>query len=273
MPKPFFSVSVSPMLGRTFNFRYYQDQEDSRGANAGGGNQGGNAGGNAGGNQAGNAQGGQANQGANQGGQANNQPDLAQVLERLVSRNGGSVDAVGIQLLSENHGYRQRIRDLEGRVPAEGAVILAGEDAQRWQAYQALGQPTDVQTAITELTTLRRDKAIADAADAAGYKAKVLGQLPKVDKLTFSVKEESENGQTVKRAYVKDGDTEEPLTTYAERVWEEFLPVLGADTDTAQGQARPSFVRQQVGGKAPASDPIATHSKNVGYALPSQKKD
>jgi hypothetical protein len=130
-----------------------------------------------------------------------------------------------------------------------------------------------VQTAISELTTLRRDKAIAEAAEAAGFKAKVLGQLPKVATLTFTIKDETENGQPVKRAYVKDGDTEELLTTYAERVWEEFLPVLSADTNPAQRPTGSGFVRQHVGGKAPSTDPIATHSKNVGYALPGQRKD
>jgi hypothetical protein len=124
------------MLTRSFTFRYFQDAEESRGANAGGG-QGGNAQGNQGGqngNAGGNAQGGQANQGGNQGNQnggnqGGNQPDLAQVLERLLARNGGSMDTVGITLLSENYGYRERIRELEGRVPADGAVVLAGEDA------------------------------------------------------------------------------------------------------------------------------------------------
>jgi hypothetical protein len=264
-PKP----SFPPMLGRTFNFRYFQDQEDSRGANAGGSNQGGNAGSNA---QSG--QGSQANQGSNQNSnQGGTQPDLAQVLQTLAARHGGSLDAVGMTLLTENRDYRERIRQLEGRVPADGAVVLAGDDAQRWQAYQALGQPTDVQTAITELTTLRRDKAVADAADAAGYKAKVLGQLPKAATLTFTIKDETENGQTVKRAYVKDGDTEEPLTIYAEREWQDFLPaLLSADTNPGQGQARPGFVRQQAGGKAPVADPIAAHSKKVGYAPPTRKE-
>jgi hypothetical protein len=271
MPTIVFPAPFVPMLGRTFNFRYYQDQEEGRTANTGGGNQGGNAGGNAQGGQGG-------TQGA--GNQGGNQPDLSQVLQTLAARHGGSLDAVGMTLLTENHGYRERIRQLEGRLPAEGAVVLTGEDAQRWQAYQALGAPTDVQAAIAErdtfrgeLTTLQRTKAIADAAGLAGYKAKVLGSLPKADKLAFIIKDETDNGQTVQRAYVKDGDTEEPLTTYAEREWQDFLPALSADTDAVRSQARPGFVRQQVGGKAPASDPIATHTKKVGYALPSQKKD
>jgi len=267
MRKPFsvlpFAIPSLPasLGGRSFIVRRFEDPEPARGANAGGQSGGNTSGGNQG-NQAG-----------------NNPPDLAQALAGLLARNGGSMDTVGMMLLSENHGYRDRIRQLEGRLP-EGSVVLAGDDLARWQAYQALGQPTDLQTAIaerdtfrTDLTTLQRTQAIADAAELAGYKAKVLGQLPKAASLTFTIKDETDNGQAVRRAYVKDGDTEELLTTYAEREWPDFLPSLSADTNPAQRAPGAPMVRQHVGGKAPASDPIATHSQKVGYALPGQRKD
>lgn len=200
------------------------------------------------------------------------QPDLAQQAANLIQRHG-SPDAALILLMQENFQLRDARRDLERRLPADGAVVLAGDDVKRWQTYQGLGAPDTIQTALAErdaakgeLTTLQRSKAIADAAQASGYKSSVLERLPKADTLQFTIKDENENGQTVRRAYVKDGDTEELLTTYAEREWKDFLPALALES--APRPAGTGFVRQQAGGTAPITDPVTRHSKNMGYALP-----
>lgn len=191
-----------PTSGR-FIFKRFEDPEASRGANPP----------------------------ANPANPPGNQPDLAAALERLLARNGGSFDATGVQLLNENHGYRQRIRELEGRVP-EGSVVLAGDDLARWQAYQALGAPTDVQTAIAErdtfrttLTTRERADLVSAAAEATGFKASVLGD--RIGDLTVEVREVEEGGKKVKRAFIKlENNTEQLLTEYAAREWADYLPAL-----------------------------------------------
>lgn len=201
-----FTLPYAPasIAGRSFILQRFEDPEPSRGANP------------------------PANPPANQ-------PDLTAALERLLARNGGSFDATGVQLLNENHSYRERIRQLEGRVPAEGSVVLAGDDLARWQAYQALGQPTDLQATIAErddfrtrLTVREREDLVREVAGVTGYKEATLKRL--IGDLTIEVREVDEAGKKVKKAFVKlENNAEQPLTEYAAREWADVLPALKAE--------------------------------------------
>jgi hypothetical protein len=103
---------------------------------------------------------------------------------RLTERNGNDAGAVATLLYQENYQLRQRIRDLEGRLPKEG------ERDPRWRRCGTLGSaqahnPADVAAALAERDTLKaqvtetaRKETIRKAADAAGLKASVLERLP-----------------------------------------------------------------------------------------------
>ena len=177
-------------------------------------------------------------------------------LQGLLQRHNNDAMAVIATLLSENHGYRERIRTLSGQVPAEGAVVLVGEQAQAWQAYQQLGAAPDLQqrlaaaeTAAGELTALKRQALIGQVAEAAGYKPSVLARLAG-EQLGFDVREAQVDGKPVKTVVVKDGDTEAPLADYATQQWADFLPALQAQQAAPQGT---SFISQSSGGQAPAN--------------------
>jgi hypothetical protein len=182
-------------------------------------------------------------------------------IQGLLDRHQGNAMGVIATLLSENHGYRERNRQLQGQLPAQGAVVLTSEQATQWTAYQALGAPdaltTQLQGATTaqaELARLQRERMVASAAEAAGYKASVLSQLPGADKLTFEVREAEVDGKKVKNVIVKDGDKETPLADHAKNQWADFLPALQAQqTQTQTPPAGTTFPRQDAGGNPPAN--------------------
>jgi hypothetical protein len=206
------------------------------------------------------------NGGGNSGGNPNPNPNPAsgdpqgdrQNLQGLLQRHNNDAMAVIATLLSENHSLRDERRTLRGQLPAQGTVVLSAEDATRWQAYQQLGavdaltqQLQGAQTTQAELAKLQRERVIASAAEVAGYKASVLGQLPGADKLDFQIREVEQGGKKAKAVVIKEGDKETPLAQYAETNWSDFLPSLRA-TQTQQQPAGTTFVRQDAGGTAPA---------------------
>jgi hypothetical protein len=182
--------------------------------------------------------------------------DPAQGYQRLLERHNNDALGMARTLYDENFQYRQRIRDLEGRLPAQGAVVLPAEDAARWQAYQQLGavdaltqQLQAAQTAQSELTGLRRDAQLRQVAEVAGYKPAVLGRL--AGELAMEVRE----AEGKKSVVVKDGDKETPLAEYAQTHWADFLPALQAGQQQPPQSSGTGFVRQDAGGKSPSSAP------------------
>lgn len=231
--------------------RFFRSAKLFTADNGGGGSGGGNGdGGNAG-----------TNGNGNNGG---NQPDLAQHIANLIARQGGHDNALR-QLMQENYQYRDQNRQLRERVP-DGAVVLSGDDVQRWRDYQALGQLDELRTRLTEreqaqteLATLRTQTTIRTVAEAMQWKPSVLERL--ASNVTFITKTE---GDTTMIS-VKDGDGETPLQAYADTHWGEFMPALTTDiTPARQGTG---FV-QQGAGNPKKDDPITTHNQRMGYAPP-----
>ena len=186
-----------------------------------------------------------------------------QDLQGLLARHNNDAMQVVATLLAENHQLRDERRQLRGQVPAQGAVVLAGDDVQRWQQYQQLGaidalqqQLQGAQTTQAELAALRRQAVLSDVQTASGYKASVLAKLPGASDLTFEVRDVTADGKTSKAAFVKDKDGKEhPIADYAKSNWADFLPSL---TTTTQQPAGTSFVPQNPGGGAPA-DVLSQH--------------
>ncbi len=90
--------------------------------------------------------------------------------QRALARTNGDSSALAFQLYQENYRYRDELRQARARVPAEGAVVLTGTDAQAWQDYRSLGelpairqQLTERQTATEELARLRRAEVVRAA--------------------------------------------------------------------------------------------------------------
>lgn len=189
---------------------------------------------------------------------------IARGIERLLERNGNDANAALLVLYRDNYDLREANRQLKTKVPAEGAVVLSAEQAQAWTAYQQLGQPADLQTALSErdqargdLAKLQRSAAIREAAEVAGYKASVLAGLDtQAGGLAYEVREVTDaNGAKSRVAYVKaaEGDPV-PLTQFAETQWGDFLPALATTPPPAQGTPYPA---QQQGSRPLAKDLVA----------------
>lgn len=192
--------------------------------------------------------------------------DVLKSFERLLERHGNSATTVAQLLFTENKELRDKVRQIEGKVPADGAVVLTGADVAAWDAYKALGKPDDIKQGLDERTQLQgqlsgaqRAETLRTVAEAVGYKPAVLSNLDRMAKaegkeLAFSVRDEQRDGKAVKVAYVKDGDKETPITDYAQSNWADFLPALSAQGAQQQGTRYPA---QHAGSNTTkADDPV-----------------
>lgn len=178
------------------------------------------------------------------------QPEVATAFQNLVARQG-SLDAAGLLLFQENKQHRDKIRelesqlrDLQGKLPGEGAAVLDKDNVALWQAYQTLGKPDELQQVKADYGRLQRELVIQKAADAHQLKAGVLGKL--AEALVIEVKEVEQNGQKTAVAMVKGEDGKEtPLPDYAKNNWADFLPSL----QVTPSQTATPFPRQHIGGK------------------------
>lgn len=195
--------------------------------------------------------------------------------ERLLERNNNDAARVAEKLFDENYQYRKEIRQLEQQVPPAGAVVLSADDAGTWQAYQALGKPSEVKQALEERTKLQGDLVTRDrelllrsVADTAGYKPGVLASLDRLAKaegkvLDYVVKDvQTADGKTVKMSYVKEGDKELTLPDYVATNWTDYAPALVVQPLEVAQTNGTRFVTQHAGnGSASKTDPVAEFMK------------
>lgn len=159
-------------------------------------------------------------------GDAKGRPDLTEQARNLAQKHGDASAAI-VHLLHEAKGYRDELRDLKGKVPGAGAVVLTADEAAAWAAYRNLGKPEDVKKAVRErdefaqeVATSRREKEMVPIAEITGYKVPLLMALADRDKVAFVVKEEKRGGEAEKVVHVKgEGDETTPFHEYAEAKW------------------------------------------------------
>jgi hypothetical protein len=146
-------------------------------------------------------------------------------------------------LRRERDQARQERDALRGKVPGDGAVVLTGDDAAAWAAFQALGhKPAEIKTKLGERDTFEgrikaadREKLIGSAAKVHGFDPDVLADKAGAD-LRIEIADVQRNGKTVKVAQVvtiekkdgKDVEVRTDLDKHAEKHWAKYLPVLRA---------------------------------------------
>ena len=143
---------------------------------------------------------------------------------------------------ADNKAARDKLKALEAekaalaeRVPADDAIILQGDDAKAYAAYQELGTPEvlsvkigDYDRANSEAQALKRralvDQVARDPSDETAYRYKpsVLERLLGDAQLV----------RTDKGDIVKTGDTEKPLDKWLQEDQADFLPALHAQSGT-----------------------------------------
>lgn len=163
--------------------------------------------------------------------------DPTQAFQSRLTKLNGDAMLFATQLYDENFRLREDKRLLseqltatKSKVPADDAVVLKPAEVQEYEAYKAIGKPTEIQARLdahatleTQVAELKQKDVLREVADVHGYKLSVLLDRDKADGgLEISFKEDKGN----KVAHVKDGDKETPITEYAEANWADYMPSL-----------------------------------------------
>ena len=165
-------------------------------------------------------------------------------LRNLLAKKDGDALALAADLLADNAKLRDRNRDLKAKVLPDGAQFITEEEAQELETYRALGKSSELlsrleagETAATELTAKRRQDALREAAEIAGYKPAVLQHLLK--DLEVGVSEVEVDGKQARVPHVQVDGKAVPLSEYATSNWADFLPSLQASAAAETQKSTP----------------------------------
>jgi len=181
--------------------------------------------------------------------------DPTQAFQNRLNKLNGDAMLFATQLFDENYRLREdkrtlgaQLEELKTKAPAEGALVLVGDEAKAYEAYKALGTPKELKDRIDAYPTLENENkglklrdSLREVADVGfgGSKLKfgILEDRVKAagGNLQFVIKEEGRDKRKV--AYVKDGDKETSLEQYAEKNWADYMPSLKAEQAKRTGSA------------------------------------
>lgn len=171
---------------------------------------------------------------------------LTAALQRLSERGG---DSAALVLLERQ---ATRIRELEGLQPPQGAIVLTGDDAARWQALSPY-KPDELKQQLERLTKLEQENAESarrETLRTAATVAKLNGAPLNADALValsgLPPVEVTGEGDNRKAEVVKDG-VRTPLADYLTANYAPFLPSLQAQGQQSQGntqQQAPAYPAQ-----------------------------
>lgn len=161
-----------------------------------------------------------------------------------------------IKLEGDNH-------DLRRKAAPDGGLVLTAEERKRWEAWEALGKPDDVKSALDQgkkdrevVQRQERRSELDKVAQAAAFDGDTFAELDSLaGGLEYRVQsvKDKESGEDIQQAQVKVGDTWTDLETFAGERWKKFLPVLqasdsDADKSTAGGEREEAPRRVPTGG-------------------------
>jgi hypothetical protein len=170
--------------------------------------------------------------------------------EKALARHQGDSQKLSRRLYMDSYKDRERIRELEGKVPPEGSVVLTGDELKAFQDLKKLGKkPEEIHAALTEHAELKSADArrVTEAtrkefADLVGFDAEVLGKLLDDEDIEIEIQEpvgpngQPQRGRDGKPYRVPMVKTEDPkdkrkslftaLPDYAAKHWAKFLPAL-----------------------------------------------
>jgi len=207
-----------------------------------------------------------AGTGNSDGGAGNNNQgsDTHASFERFLQRHDNTQSAA-LLLFTENHGYRERIRqadrriaELERQLPQDGARVLTTAEQTLFDSYQQLGTPGDWETLQNEHANLQRQQVLSNIATDLNYQPEVLTTLIRESDTVEVRQEQNEQGTSEAVPYITPAGQEEAirLTEYASQHWQAFLPSLVVNTS----QPTRRVVRQTISGSPPrTADAVDNH--------------
>jgi hypothetical protein len=186
-------------------------------------------------------------------------PDPAEGFRKLLAKHQDDGVRLAETLYGENFKLREKLREAEGRAPGDGALVLKGDDARRWEAYRSLGEPAECKKAFAERDQYRskselhdRVEGYDDAAGLLGWNVKAFRRLAVPENLRVGFDERKEAGETVRVPHVvvvdpKGEEKPVPLAEYVQVHAPELLPSL-----TGGSKVEPPVPR----GMPPRREPI-----------------
>jgi hypothetical protein len=200
-------------------------------------------------------------------------PDLAKVVESLTVKHGDGNAALRV-LVSENYAYRDQLRELKAKLPADGQRVLTADEAKAYETYRSFGKPEDVRRIKDEHGSLtsenygyKRDTELRTVAEKTGVKFTVLKTLAGTLDFTATVKVKDKTGKETEVPAIKDGESDPvPFDEYATTHWSDFLPALRASAESPLATlTTPS--RRQAAPLPPASRQAETPA-DMGIRIP-----
>lgn len=158
------------------------------------------------------------------------------------------------RLRETKRALTQERDELKAKLPADGAVVVAQDDAAALEAYRALGKPEEVKAALDakaaaegKLHTLERDATLRDVREVTGFDLDVLREIGGAE-WQYTIKTETGDAGDVRRVYVNDGSQEVAIDQHPKV--QKFLPALKPSAPAPVGTPFP----RQSAGSAPAGD-------------------
>lgn len=154
------------------------------------------------------------------------------------------------QLFNENKDYRDRINNLQSKLPGDNQKVISKEDAdllEKVKSNEELSKRINddgvesVSKALKEgaearakVEKMERDQARTDIAKAYGYNEKPFIKL--AEDVELETEYETVDGEKRVKAFVQTGENERvELSEFVDKNWAEFKPSLQAD-DEAGGK-------------------------------------
>lgn len=184
-------------------------------------------------------------------------PDLGKLIDAAVAKHGDQTSALKA-FAADLYAARDDLKAVRAKLPADGSIVLTGDNAKDWGAYQGLGKPSELRKTVDEHKTLSATTAAYERAEVLrGVAEKASTPTSKVSypvlarlagpHLTFEPRMvKGKDGKEVEVMHVLDptgvaADAKPvavPFDEYAAKNWAEFLPALKPG-ETAKEKLKP----------------------------------
>jgi hypothetical protein len=200
----------------------------------------------------------------------------AETFQKLLDRKNNDAMALASQLFDENYTLRTTVRELTGKQPAEGAMVLSPDNVKKWKAYEELGiEPKEIKKSLERLPDLeKQNKQLSQTENL--FKLSDLGidgskldrdvlreQLfEKYPDAVLSFKTEADkDGNSKEVAYIKPTaeGTESSFNEFANQSLAKYLPSLKVSAEAAPVKPGTPQDPAPVGGPASFFDRFRTN--------------
>ena len=196
-------------------------------------------------------------------------PDLGKLVEAAVAKHGDQTSALKA-FAADLYSARDDLKAVRSKLPGEGSIVLSGDDAKAWGAYQSIGKPADLRKTVdehgtfaTENAALKRDEVLRGVADQAKVNVSVLRKLAGPGLVFETAKVKGKDGKEADVLHVKDmtgakeGQTvaSVPFDDYAAAHWADFLPALRPGAKAAD-PVRPPGTPNRLDPSRPYTPPV-----------------